>query len=411
MPTNYQSNSNAVVSYKAQAGRGQQAAGAGGTILRTAGGNGGKLTKAAIESNAVRADGMRTRGRHGSQKTAGDYVAELSLGSHDQIVEAIMRGTWDNVALSATEADMTSVTTAANAINATAGSFLAKGFKVGDVIRAANLPDAANNGRNLRVTSVSALSLGIAETLTVNNVADTAFTLTRPGKRVIQPPALVKRYFTIDEHEVDIDQSTVLTDFVWSSLKISMGSNGLVMFDPGGVGTGRLEALATGASPLLTNPGEPVDAPMSVVDATIRFGGADLVELTSFDINIDIGATAPDVFGSGQIRYSPDVFTGQMGIGINLGMLRKDLAVLQDFINETPLELHVLCVDNTSEPKDFMSVFIPNFTLGGVDPTALSKQGGGRTQTITIPPALVGKDNRGAGFDPTMIRFQTTAAA
>jgi hypothetical protein len=51
---------------------------------------------------------------------------------------------------------------------------------------------------------------------------------------------------------------------------------------------------------------------------------------------------------------------------------------------------------------------VPNFTLGGVDPSALSKQGGGRTQTISIPQALVGIDNTGTGYDATMIKFQTT---
>lgn len=51
---------------------------------------------------------------------------------------------------------------------------------------------------------------------------------------------------------------------------------------------------------------------------------------------------------------------------------------------------------------------VPNFTLGGVDPSALSKQGGGRTQTISIPAALVGKDTLSTG-DATMVKIQTTA--
>lgn len=405
----YQSNANARVAYKVQAALGTQADAAGGHILRVAGGAGIKLAKNATESNEIRSDGMRRRGRHGIQKTSSAYSGELSLGSHDPILEAVTRSTWDAVALSATEADMTSVTTTADGIVASAGNWLTKGFRVGDVIRAANLSDAANNGRNLRLTNVTALKLTTAETLTVNAVPDTAFTITRPGKRLINTAPLVKRYFTLEEYEADIDQSTVLTDFVWGSVKFSMSPDGILMIDPGGTGTGAIQALASGASPYFAAPTEATGAPMSVVDATIRIGGRDMVELTAFDLTVDIGPSAPGVFGSGAIKTSPDVFTGQMAVSGNFTALRKDLQYLQDFKDEVPYSLHILAVDNASEPKDFMSIVVPNITLGGADPSAFSKQGGGRTQTIAIPAALVGLDTSASG-DGAMIKFQTTAA-
>jgi hypothetical protein len=70
---------------------------------------------------------------------------------------------------------------------------------------------------------------------------------------------------------------------------------------------------------------------------------------------------------------------------MNLTMLRKSLAIFSDFLAETPYSLYVLAVDKTSEPKDFLLITVPTFTLGSVDPSALSKQGGGRTRTIAIP--------------------------
>ena len=83
----YQSQSAAVVAYKAQTALGTPATGAAGTVLRVAGGTGGQLTKAATESNEVRSDGMRARGRHGIQKTAASWNAEVSLGSWEPIAE------------------------------------------------------------------------------------------------------------------------------------------------------------------------------------------------------------------------------------------------------------------------------------------------------------------------------------
>lgn len=408
--TAYQTNSNGRVSYAAQSALGTKAlAAASAKILRTAGGTGIKLAKASTASAEVRNDGMSTRGRHGTQKTTSAYNAELSLGSHDPIIEALMRGTWDATGLSLTATDFTSITTTASTIVFAAGSPISKGLRVGDVIRLSGATETDNNGKNLRVTALSSTTITVAETLTVDASADTGATITRPGKRIINPATLLKRYFTIEEYEGDIDQSTVLTDFVWGNGKISMGPNGIIMFDPGGVGTGKIDALDAASSPYFSAPTATTGAPMSVVDATIRFGGEDLVELTSFDLTMDIQPVAPDVFGSGAIKYAPDVFTGPLQIGMNLTMLRKSLQALQDFIAETPYSLHVLAVDNTAEPKDFLSITVPNFTLGSADPSALSKQGGGRTQTISIPAALVGVDSSASG-DNSMIKFQTTAA-
>jgi hypothetical protein len=411
MTTNYQTGSNALIAYKKQTGLGVVASGAGANVLRIAGGNGVKLAKQAIASSEIRSDGMSTRGRHGTQQVSAAYNAETSLGALDPVIEAVMRSTWDAAALSAAAADFTSVTTVADGIVWNSGNPITKGFRVGDVIRATGLLDAANNSRNLRIAGLSPTKITTAETLIVNAAADTGATISRPGKRLINPSQLLKSYFTLEEYEGDIDQSTLVQDFVWSSLKFSMSSaNALLTADPSGTGTGQIEALATGASPSFPAPVATVDSPFSVVDATIRFGGVDLVELTSFDLTMDIQASAPATFGSGGQKYSPDVFTGPLQVSMNLTALRKNLARLADFIAETQYQLLVLAVDNTVEPKNFLSIFVPNFTLGNVDPSAFTRQGGARTQTIAIPAGLVGVATDAAnGFDPTMISFQTSA--
>jgi hypothetical protein len=66
--------------------------------------------------------------------------------------------------------------------------------------------------------------------------------------------------------------------------------------------------------------------------------------------------------------------------------------------------------ENESEPKDFVSIVVPNFTLGSATRSALNKQGGALTQTISVPAALVGKDSTGTGYDATMIKIQSTGA-
>lgn len=406
----YQEQSNALVAYKVQSALGAQASGADATILRQAGGQGGRLTKAAVESAEIRADMMSSRGRHGVQKTNGAYTSELSLGSHDAILEAVMRGTYSSADLAITEATagLTSITTTANTIVASAGSWITAGLRVGDVIRLTNHSTAANNGRNLRITGLTASTITVAETLTVDAVADTAFTVTRPGRSLINPATPTKRYFTIEEYETDIDSSEIFTDCVWGSLRMSMQPNGLFMVDTTWVGSGQFETKTSAEAPHFTSPAQATGIPLAALEATVRKGSVDLVDLTAFDLTIDITPSAPDVIAS---RYAPDVFTGTMQVSMNLTTLRKDLLDVADFLDETPLSLHVLLVEPEGEPKDFVSIHVPNFTLGSVDKSALAKAGGGRTQTLAVPAALVGKDDRGGAFDPTMIKLQVSNAA
>lgn len=403
----YQTQSNIITAYKVQSALGSQASGGSGTVLRMAGGAGAQLTKAATESNEVRRDGMRQRGRHGTQKTTGAWAHEASLGSTEPILEAIMRDTWSS-ALVLTQSDFTSLAVASNVVTLGSGDPRSLGLRVGDVMRFTGMSAAANNSKNIRIGSMTATTFTTPDTLT-DMGADTTCTITRP-KKLIQYSAstLTARYFTVDEYDVDIDLSTVLTDFVWGNIKFSMQPNGLIMADPGGIGTGQIAAQATGTSPLLTSPAESTATPYSVVDATIRVNGTDVVELTGFDLTLDIGLSAPDVFGSGAIKYSPDVFAGQMAVSMNLTALRKNLTYLSDFIAETVYSLHVLAVENESEPKDFLSIYVPNFTMGGNTRSSPSKQGGPLTETISIPAALVGKDNTGTGYDPTMVKFQSS---
>jgi hypothetical protein len=402
----YQEQSAGYAAFKVQSGLGTISSGSGATVLRQTGGTGLDLSKAAIENNEIRSDGMRSRGRHGSQDVKGNWAAQLSIDSHKAIVEAVMRDTIDGSALALSESDFTSLAISSNVITLGSGDPRTLGLRVGDVIRLTNMSNSANNNKNLRIIGLTSTTITIAsgDTLT-DQTADTSCNITRP-KKLIQSGTLVKRYFTLEEYFTNIDQSVVAQDFVWSNIKFSMGADGIIMADPGGIGTGNMSVKASGSSPYFSSPTLGTSLPLAVVDATIRVNGTDVVDLTGFDLTLDIGATAPKVLGPN--KYSPDVFSGQMAVSMNLTALRKDLQYLSDFIAETQYSLHVLAVENESEPKDFFSIYVGNFTLGGVQRAALNKQGGAMTETLQIPAALVGKDDTGTGYDGTMVKIQST---
>lgn len=401
---------NGYVAIKAQSGKGTPASGAGGLILWTSGGQGGQLTKQAVQSQLVRHDAQQLRGRHGSRRTAGVYNSELAIGRADPVLEAIMRSAWSTADLTATQTDMTSVTTTTSAIVAAAGDWIAKGFRVGDVIRATGLTDAANNGQNLRIVGLTTSTITVAETLVANATPDTTFSIIRPGRVLLNGAAgaLTRSYFTVEEYEYDLDSSEVFSDCRWSRFVTRMQPDGLLDTEYSWTGTGAMDTATGAAAPVFTNPTDPTNISLAATEAVIRMGSDDVLDLTSFDITLDLQPTAPNTISPGGL--APDVFLGTFQCAINLTMLRKDLQALADFEAETQLSLHLLSQSHDPAPADFFSLVVPNFTLGSVAKSALSKAGGARTVTIGIPNELVGKDTRGGAFDATTVKMQVSNA-
>lgn len=407
----YAENWNGYIAVKAQSAKGTPATGSDAFLLPTSGGPGGQMQKNAVTSALVRQDGQQYRGRHGSRRTSGTYSSEIGIGRADPIWEALFRSSWSAPNLAITQSTMTSVTTGANAIIADGGDWIAQGLRVGNVIRATGLPDAANNGKNLRITGLTASTITVAETLVVNGTPDTAFTITRPGRVLINGDAgsLMKTYFSVEEHMYDLDASELYTDCRWSRGMIRMAPDGNLDCEFGWTGTGAMEVLEADAAPHFTSPSDPTSLTLVATEAVVRLGSKDVLDLTSFDFTMDLQPSAPSTISPG--GYAPDVFLGTLQVSMNMTMLLADLQALADFEAETQLSLHLMASDNDASPADFIALSIPNFTLGSFAKSALSKSSGARTATVGIPADLVGKDTRGGAFDATTVMLQVSNAA
>ena len=84
------------------------------------------------------------------------------------------------------------------------------------------------------------------------------------------------------------------------------------------------------------------------------------------------------------------------------------MSYISGFLNETGYSVSLKCVPNMAEPKDFININVPNFTLGGADISPMSTAGGARTVTIAVPAALVGHDSTGSGYDDTALSIQVS---
>ncbi|NGP18921.1 phage tail tube protein [Devosia aurantiaca] len=350
-------------------------------------------------SNEIRRDGLASRGRHGSRSVSGQYVGDLSLGTFDELIEAAFRGTFaPTLSITEATAGLTSITTTTSTIVASAGSWIAAGLRVGDVIRLTGHSAAENNDRNLRVTGLTASTITVAETLTAVGAADTAFGISRP-KKLLQ--GLVARSFTFEEHEADIDGSEVFTGVRVGGMQLQMQPNGMcvVTFDL----VGRDMQVMTGAqSPYYAAPAEFTSIAMTAVEAKIRVGSGDVLDITSLDLNLNLNASGVPVVGS---VVTPEVFTNTGTVEGSITALKQDVSRSQQYLNETELSLHLLFEEQETGAADFCSFYLGNLTLGSATKGEIGTDNG-RTQTFSL---LTGADQRGGAFDRTTLKFQTSA--
>jgi hypothetical protein len=393
----YQSGRNIRVAYKEETTFGTLAGATDAEILRINSG-GLNLTKEPINSNELRADGMSTRGRHGSRSVTGNYVADLSVGTFDDWIEAVFRGTFAAV-LELDESDFTSITTGANTIILASGSPITLGLRVGEIIRLTDHASAGNNSRNLRITALSATTITVAETLTVNAVADTDVTITRP-KTLVQ--GVEPRSFTIEENEVDIDGTEIFTGCRIGSMQLQLQPNGMTMITFGVVGQD-MDALDDASAPYFTSPTKTTTIGLTAVEAKIMLGGVDVLDVSSIDMTLQLNASGVPVVGS---NLTPEVFTNSAQITLSVTALKKDIARVQQYLDEDELSLHLVFEENETGAADFCAFYLPNITLASASKSELG-QDNGRTVTFTC---LVGIDERGGAYPNTMIGYQTSAA-
>lgn len=397
----YQTGRQIEVAYKLETNYGELPAPTDAKIFRP---NTGNLTLGIepIRSNENRRDGMTTRGRHGTRSVTGQYSGDLSVGSYDDLIEAVLRGTFSPaLTIDASTAAMSSATLAVdtNTITASGGSWVTAGLRVGDVIRLADGFVAGNANRNIRIIGLTASVITVAETLTAEAGPISSYEIVRP-KKVIQ--GVTSRSFSFEEREIDIDNSEVFKGIRVGQLQIQMQPNGMCILTFTFVGQD-MEQVSGGASPYFTDPVETITIGLTAVEAKVRLGSDDVMDISSVDLTINLNAAGNPVVGS---NLTPDVFTNLANIEGSITALKSDATRSAQYLAETELSLHLLFEENESGAADFCAFHVPNMTLSSATKSEVG-QDGARTQSFSL---LVGKDLRGGAYDPTMISYQTSAA-
>ena len=338
------------------------------------GGLSGGLTKEAFESNTIRTDQQRQNASHGTRSVSKTLDQEFQVGGHTALLEGALRSAF---ATAATTGSLTTVgiNATTRTLSRSTGSFITDGFKVGDIIRASGFVATVNNGKNLRLATVAALSMTyVADawlgTLTTETAGATV-TLSAAGKKLSVPlTGHTNDYFTIEEWNEDIAQSETDLDCKVSSMAIDIPANGNATINFGFLGRNATYATSQYFS-------SPTAAPngdlLAGTTGLLSYNGVDSVVLTNVSINLDAGAEIKAVVGS---NISPDVFTSAVVVSGSMSALYEDATILNDFDDEVEAPLFVYLFANDTAASDFVIIKLPNVKINsaekGSDGTAIS---------------------------------------
>jgi hypothetical protein len=366
------------------------------------------LTKDTYESAEIRSDRQVADFRHGMRRVAGSLSGEVSPGTYFALLEAANRDTSVG-SLSKSESQFTSV----EADNATSkftfagGDPVTEGFRVGDIIRFASLSEAANNSVNYTVLSFGGTSnreVTVSPAPTTMT-ADSAFTVTRPGKTTLVPTSShVKRLFAFEHYHEDLDIARLFTECRVHGYRISLPATGMSTIEIPVMGR-NMSVLTAGDAPYFTSPtAAGTSGIAAAVNGVLRVGGTVVGVVTGVELNAEIAASMPAVVGQ---NFAPDILLGRFRLSGQVTALFESATLLNAFLNETEQNLLVRLDATSAANTDAISIYLPRLKFGGA---TIPAQGEGE-QIVTLPFQALLYNGSTAGVPTTTIRIHDTAAA
>jgi hypothetical protein len=349
-----QANVSTAINYKVESAFGQAATNTGGQALRRISSS-LNLNKDSFASNEVRADMQVSDLRHGMRSVRGSIEGELSTQSYDDFIEAALRGTWAAGATASPTEFATGVTTAASGGTGTftfagASSLITRGFKVGDIVRATGLSQAANNNRNFRIVALTATVMTVfpAPTAATQQASGWAFAVA--GRKVMN--GLVERSFTIEQSYPDVDVSELFIGNRIGGMSINAQPNGMVTTSFEVMGLNGSVLTAANAPYFAAPNAQQNTGILSAVNGALRLNGAEQAVVTGLSINMTNSLNMQPVIGS---VVAPNIFYGRQIVTGQVSAFLDDELMLNAFYNETEMDIVAVMNAAGAPPEDFIA--------------------------------------------------------
>lgn len=304
------------------------------------------LAKSSFQSQELRTDRQISDFRHGTKQVGGNIDVELSSGSFDDILEAVMGGTW---AVKATKTATTiSAAAADNSYNDSGSGFVTAGFEVGDVVTVSGFTgDVANNITSGVITAVAAGKITIGGTdgdVIADDAAGESVTISTISDKL--SVGTTRRSFTIERLFADITQYRRYKGSEFSTMSLQVQPEGIVSVQFGVLG--QSEAADTAILSGQTYSAATTTSPFDGFSGSITEGGSEIAVVTEVSLNLDNGLQALFVVGSAETIH-PSI--GRSNVTGSVTAYFENTTLLNKFINETESALTFTIGDGTNTLK------------------------------------------------------------
>lgn len=322
------------------------------------------LTKETYESAEIRTDYQVADMRHGIRSAEGSLNGELSPSTYSDFMQSVLAR---NFTAGGTTTGA-SITIAASGqfytIERAAGSWIADGFYVGNVVRLAGAGfDTSNVNTNLLVLSMTATVLTVKVLSGAALVAEgpiAAADVAVVGKQTYAPlTGHTDDSYTIEEWYSDIAQSEVYTGMKVGSMAVQLPATGLVTCDFSFMGKNLDQK---GTTQYFTSPTPAgTNGIFASVSGAMVVNGQPVALITSLDFTVERGLEAANVVGS---NFAADVFTGRIRVTGNFSTYFQDATFRDYFDTEAKISLVVALSTGSEKNADVVSFAFPLVKIG-----------------------------------------------
>lgn len=301
-----------------------------------------------LESDEMLPGRHQAESRTGTASVTGDLEGELSFGTFDMLIEAVMHGTWSSKTL----ADVTLSAAALDSSFSDSGNgFVDAGFEVGDVVRVTGFAAAANNGR-FKIASVA------AGKITVTDLSGDPVTLAdeAAGEAVtIETDAVLKtgstrRKFAILKHNEDIGRWLIYRGCEVNTMALDCPLQGKIGVTFSVIGTKEEKYTF---DPLTETLGQPTTTVMmTTFEGDLFEGGTGLNHATALNLSLENGMEAIYRLFS---RDAYDIKLGRINVSGSLSAYIEDTRLKDKYLGETKTALAITLTDGENAYRIDMS--------------------------------------------------------
>ena len=363
------------------------------------------LTKEGYESAEIRPEMQVKDFRHGVRRVAGKLSADLSAGTFADFIGSFCK----RVYTAGVNSGAASITIAAAGAGWTltraAGDYLANGFKIGMVTRAAAVGlNAANANKNLWITALTATVMTVqtldgSALVAEGPIANT--TITATGKATWIPTAgHVEESYSVEHFYPETPSSEVFTGVKVNGITVNLPPTGMATVDVDLIG----KNIEVDAAEYFTAPtAATTTGSLAAVNGFLRAAGDVQVVMTGLTITGTAGYTGDPVVGSNSI---PNFFPGIVRVTGNATAYFDTVELRDAFLNETEIDISAVFTSDNDADAEFVAFVLPRVKVNShtksdgegaiiatIDFTALLNSAGGAGVATEATTLLVQDSN------------------